>query len=151
MMKAILTCADCWLLPHSVTVVSTYRITQLRGLSLYSSDPTWNDVEANIWTIVEVSAAMLGACAITYRPLFNWFFRDLIFKTKSSSTRPEERKPNLGIAKMSVGHTRTGFGSNNRDDTKIKALNVPRPSVPLSIYNSRKPGRGDGYRQINRQ
>ncbi|CAF9905470.1 MAG: hypothetical protein ALECFALPRED_000631 [Alectoria fallacina] len=134
-----------------VTVVSTYRITQLRGLSLYSSDPTWNDVEANIWTIVEVSAAMLGACAITYRPLFNWFFRDLIFKTKSSSTRPEERKPNLGIAKMSVGHTRTGFGSNNRDDTKIKALNVPRPSVPLSIYNSRKPGRGDGYRQINRQ
>lgn len=126
------------------TVVSIYRIPQLRGLSLYSYDPTWADVEPSLWSVVEVSAAMLGASAITYRPLFNW-----IFRKPSSSPEPEGRaSPRTGATKSSIGNIRTGSRSKTGSDIKMQALNVFHPSVPQSIHSSRISGKGDGFCRI---
>ena len=47
-------------MPYSATVVSIYRIPQLRGLSLYSYDATRTDVEASLWSVVEVVRCHAG-------------------------------------------------------------------------------------------
>lgn len=127
-----------------VTVVSIYRIPQLRRLSLYSYDPTWIDFEPELWSIVEISAAMLGGSAITYRPLINW-----IFRIQASSSGPEGNSPRAGLTKSSNGSTRTGMRPNVRTDFEMLPLNVFQPSVPPSIYSTREHGKGDGFCRID--
>lgn len=55
--------ADPVLLAHSVTVISIYRIPRLQSISLI--DPAWDDIDPSIWSVAEVSVAILGASAIT--------------------------------------------------------------------------------------
>ena len=117
--------------PNSATVISIYRIPQLRGLSLSSYDPTWSDVEPALWSVVEVSTAMLGASAITYRPLFNWVFR-------IQSSTPEPIVPLRAAA-------RNESGPSPSTDTKMQDLNSFKPTVPPSIRSSRMPAREDGF------
>ncbi|KAM0799823.1 hypothetical protein BDR22DRAFT_890101 [Usnea florida] len=119
------------------TVISIYRIPQLRGLSLYSYDPTWSDVGPSLWSIVEGSSAVLGASAITYRPLFNWIFR------RHSST-PEP----MGGTSPSRLVARKGSGPIPGTILKMQALDSLPPSVPRSIHSSRTPAREDGFYRI---
>ena len=56
------------LLGSSVLIVSIYRIPILNRVSL--ADASWTNASPTIWTVVEVSMAMLCASALTYRPLF---------------------------------------------------------------------------------
>ena len=127
----------------SATVVSIYRIPQLRGLSLYSYDPTWSDVEPSLWSIVEVSAGTLGACAITYRPLFNW-----VFRIQSSPSVPEGKTSLLAATKSSSVNTRTGSGPIPGTPVKMQALNVFHPSALPSIHTSRVTKMDDGFVRI---
>ena len=120
--------------PNSATVISIYRIPQLRGLSLSSYDPTWSDVEPALWSVVEVSTAMLGASAITYRPLFNWVFR-------IQSSTPE---PTGGAAPLRAA-ARNESGPSPSTDTKMQDLNSFNPTVPPSIRSSRMPVTEDGF------
>ncbi len=128
---------------YSATVVSIYRIPQLRGLSLYSYDPTWSDVEPSLWSIVEVSACTLGACAITYRPLFNWLFR-----IQSSQSVPEGKSSQIAATKSSNVNTRTGSGPTFGTTVKMQALNVLHPSALSSIHTSRVVKTDDGFVRI---
>ena len=53
---------------YSVCIVSIYRIPQEAKLSL--SDAPWSDVDACVWSVVEVCVGILSACMPSYRPLF---------------------------------------------------------------------------------
>lgn len=128
---------------YSATVVSIYRIPQLRSLSLYSYDPTWSDVEPSLWSIVEVSAGTLGACAITYRPLFNW-----IFRIQSSPSSPEGKTSLPAATKSSSVNTRTGSGPTVGTSVKMQALSVFHPPASASIHNSRVTETKDGFIRI---
>ena len=126
----------------SATVVSIYRIPQLRSLSLYSYDPSWLDVEPSLWSIVEVSAGTLGACAITYRPLFNW-----IFGIQSSPSSPESGT-SPATTKSSSVNTRTGSGPTVGTAVEMQALSVFHPPASASIHNSRVPETKNGFIRI---
>lgn len=93
--------------------------------------------------MVEIAGATLGACAITYRPLFNW-----VFRTQSSPSGPE-RKPTLaGRLKLSRVNTRTGLVANIGTNIKMQTLNVFHPSLPAPFHRSPMSKTEDGFRRI---
>ena len=53
---------------ESVCIVSIYRVPRVASLSL--TDAPWSDVDACVWSVVEVCVGIVGACLPTYRPLF---------------------------------------------------------------------------------
>lgn len=90
-----------------------------------------------------MAAATLGACAITYRPLFNWVFRI------QPSPSWAQRKPTLADAATSSHvNTRPKPVTHIGQSTKIQALNVFHPSVPASSHGSRTTKTEDGFRRI---
>ena len=78
---------------HSVCIISIYRIPKLYGLSLV--DASWSNADPTIWSLVEVCVAIACACAIVYRPLFNWVFRIHISAPNSEGSRKISR-PSAG-------------------------------------------------------
>lgn len=114
------------------TIVSIYRIPQLRDMESFKYDPSWSIVKPGIWSVVELAAATLGACAITYRALFHW-----VFRIQTSPSWPQ-RKPTLADATTSYHlNTRANLATNIGHDIKTQALNVFHPSVPEQSHSSR--------------
>lgn len=54
---------------HSTCIISVYRITTLKAAA-DSTDPTWENTDAAVWSILEVSIGILAACLPTLKPLF---------------------------------------------------------------------------------
>lgn len=54
---------------RSVCVISIIRVPTLRAASS-AADPTWDNVEAAIWTLAEINAAILCSSLPVLRPLF---------------------------------------------------------------------------------
>ena len=113
-----------------------------------SSDPTWTDTRPDIWTIIEISAAILGACAITYRPLIKWIHKNWILKIQFLWSRPKRPSCRAGCTKSFVGNLKTGIGPSNRSETKIQPLGDSELSIPPMVYNPsrRFEGRDDFFR-----
>ena len=133
-LSVIGTFADRALLAHSVTVISIYRIPKLQGLLLL--DPAWDDVDSSIWSIAEISVAILCASAITFRPLFNWVFRIRHFSFKVRI---------LDVAKsLRPDHTSTGSKPNKTGDVEMQ------PPRSLANYSkSRVVENGDRFYRID--
>ena len=97
-----------------------------------------------LWTTVEVSALITGACAITYRPLFNWIFQiqppSAAFGVRTTSASAiNEAGTNTGIA----SHSDVG------GDIKMQVRGVfqsPLSSSP--IHSSRIVGTEDGFHRM---
>lgn len=53
----------------STCIISVYRITTLRAAA-DSSDPTWENTDAAVWSLLELSIGVLAACLPTLKPLF---------------------------------------------------------------------------------
>ena len=125
----------------SASVISIYRIPQLRGLSGNLYDPSWDTVAPSLWSDVELAALTLGACAITYRPLFNWVF--------GIKTRPVGFERPLASARIQSGpQTRVASQSNVGMDIKMQARDSIHLPVPPSIPRPRIMGTEDGFRPI---
>lgn len=54
--------------PPSVCIVSIYRLFTLRS-GVISDDPTWDNVSAAIWSMVELSVSIIASTLPTLRPL----------------------------------------------------------------------------------
>ena len=122
----------------------------MRNLSPYSHDPGWADVGPTMWSAVEISVAILGACAITYRPLFRWILKNWILKIQSSSSRLVGKLSRAGFNKSSVGKSGSEVTLNVGAGAKMHTLGVPQPSVPPSIYRPpQRSGRMDRFSQID--
>ena len=133
-----------WLHPNSATIISIYRIPQLRGLSRKSHDPTWSEVGSSIWGIVEISAITLGACAITYRPLITW-----IFNIQPPLAAFTVRAKLVRAIKQIGTNGRTAPPSDVDSDTSLQACgNLQSPLSSLPLHSSRIVGTDDGFRRI---
>ena len=133
--------ADCI---SSATIISIYRIPQLRWLSLDSYDPTWSDVGASLWSFAEISAIAVGASAITYRPLFNW-----LFKIQPPSAASGIRTTRAGATKQSGTNPGIASHSNDGGDIKMQVRKVfQSPLSSLSTHDSRIVETEDGFRRI---
>lgn len=108
-----------------------------------SYDPSWSNVEPIRWSIVEIVAATLGACAITYRPLFNW-----VFRIQSSEPGRKSKLPQADVTKSSSVSTRTASVSKIGTNIKMQALDVIHPPFPASPHNTQMPNPEDGLIRI---
>lgn len=93
--------------------------------------------------MVEIAGALLGACAITYRPLFNW-----IFRIQSSPYWPERKIKLASRPKSSRVNTRTGLVANLGTNIKMETPNVFHPSLPAPCHSSPIPKTEGGFRRI---
>lgn len=85
-----------------VCVVSIIRLVVLARLDLLH-DPTWNYVNAALWSATEPSVAICCACLTTLRPLFHVLFTgkpadSTQYSTSSSSSRALWRRSKLAEA-----------------------------------------------------
>ncbi len=99
--------------------MSIYRIPELQGLSL--ADAPWSDADATIWSIVEVCVAIACACAITYRPLFNWVF-GLHVQDVGSGPCGQSSKPSSANISYPKSH---GKGWEDIDSNVFKMKGIP--------------------------
>ena len=104
----------------------------MSDLLLYSYSPTWSDAKPSLWSIVEVAAATLASCAITYRPLLNKIFRIPSFPPGS-----EDKTSPAGVAESSDVDIRMGLESNINNNMKTQNLNIFHPYVSASKHSPR--------------
>ncbi|CAD6594535.1 MAG: hypothetical protein ASARMPRED_000617 [Alectoria sarmentosa] len=120
-----------------VTIVSIYRIFKLNSFSFL--DPGWSDNDASIWSIVEISVAIVCASTITYRPLFNWIFR--IHSSPSGSSAARMTRPGA-IGKPYLRRKLTDSTPSKGGDVTVRMQALG----PASSYGKpRMSGNGDGF------
>ena len=91
-----------------VCIVGIYRIPTQAAISL--ADASWSDVNAAVWSVVEVCIGIVSACLPTYRPLFLQIFG------KSAAS----------------GNKRTAFSLLNTDDRSNKLESDRRSALERS-------------------
>lgn len=136
----------------SVCIVSIYRISQVAKMSLV--DATWSDVDACVWSVVEVCVGIVGACLPTYRPLLEYLwgedvrpFRHLgrINNISWPTSRNHSRNEIPRAAQMveMVEHSlsvRAGGDSIRSDERRRTApeLDLEKPLPPLVPWHGDK-------------
>ena len=125
----------------SASIISIYRIPQLRALSGILYDPSWDTVAPTLWSNVELAALTLGACAITYRPLFNWTF--------GIKTRPVGfQRPLVDARNHSSPQTRAASESEFGMKMKMQAGDFIHLPLSPSVHSPRIVGTEDGFCRI---
>lgn len=138
---------------HSTCAISVVRITTLRKSST-SDDGTYNTVIAGIWSITELSCAIICVCVPTLRPLLG-------VQTPSARTRTYHR-PNIGESADTELFTQSDGGvlsqkrrsrefsgsqpggdpENVRTDLSESADVTPPPAVHVTPYDEDSPRKG---------
>ena len=87
---------------------------------------------------MELAALTLGACAITYRPLFNWIF--------GIKTRPVGfQRPLVGAKIQTSPQIRAASESKVGMDIKMQARDFTHLPLPPSVYSPRIVGTEEGF------
>ncbi|KDN70672.1 putative integral membrane protein [Colletotrichum sublineola] len=86
--------------------ISVVRITTLRESNM--EDATWDTVIAGVWSIIELSCAMICVCAPTFRPL--------LIRQKTRMKSPTWLRPEIEVSDNTSGFSQSDGGvlSQNR-------------------------------------
>lgn len=95
---------------------------RLNYLSYFGSsiDPTWDNVDTQIWSVIEVGVAVICACLPTLRPLLGLFF-PRVFGTMGS-TKGKASGYGTGGRKSGSGVGILGSSSADRDRKGMRVL-----------------------------
>ncbi|TGO63201.1 hypothetical protein BOTNAR_0103g00200 [Botryotinia narcissicola] len=89
-----ITISSTFLLGLVVTVVSAIRLRRLVvAQRLLGFDPTFNEVDAGLWAIIELNLWILVASIPTFRPLLGQMWRDYSEKTNRSGSEESPEYP----------------------------------------------------------
>ncbi|KAF5871037.1 putative integral membrane protein [Botrytis fragariae] len=89
-----ITISSTFLLGLVVTVVSAIRLWRLVvAQRLPGFDPTFNEVDAGLWAIIELNLWILVASIPTFRPLLGQIWRDYSEKTNRSGSEESPEYP----------------------------------------------------------
>lgn len=86
-----------------VCFASIYRSILTHEIS--HTDPSWSDVRATIWTVVELCIGILSACLPTMRPLFSRRTRG---KEAAGSEEPREKSDSPGRSDQNLNLHKSG-------------------------------------------
>lgn len=91
---------------HSTCIISVYRITTLSAAA-NSTDSTWDNVDAAVWSLLELSIGVLAACLPTLKPLFALALPRLFRSTLAnlSSGRRQQYRDMYGVSARQAGTT----------------------------------------------
>ncbi|EWZ77612.1 hypothetical protein FOXG_21453 [Fusarium oxysporum f. sp. lycopersici 4287] len=121
--------------------ISIYRIRTLETAAS-TKDPNWDNVDAAIWSFLEVTLALITSCLPTLRPLFSKLMPKLFASSFGRSTRPSD-----------YGYTPTGSNQNLRSmprfriedpskDSMDDTTTLRKDEAPLPPINRRRYSRG---------
>ncbi|KAG7409469.1 Satratoxin biosynthesis SC1 cluster protein 4 [Fusarium oxysporum f. sp. rapae] len=121
--------------------ISIYRIRTLKTAAS-TEDPNWDNVDAAMWSFLEVTLAIITSCLPTLRPLFSKLMPKLFASGFGRSTRPSD-----------YGYTPTRSSQNLRSMPRFRIEDPSKDSmddtttprkdeVPLPPINRRRYSRG---------
>ncbi|EXA29207.1 hypothetical protein FOVG_19266 [Fusarium oxysporum f. sp. pisi HDV247] len=121
--------------------ISTYRIRTLKAAAS-TKDPNWDNVDAAIWSFLEVTLAIITSCLPTLRPLFSKLMPKFFASSFGRSNRPPD-----------YGYTPTHSSQNLRSMPRLRTEDLSKDSmddtttlrkdeVPLSSISHRRYSRG---------
>ncbi|KAM0347332.1 hypothetical protein ACHAPU_004851 [Fusarium lateritium] len=119
--------------------ISIYRIHTLKTASS-TKDPNWDNVDAAVWSFIEVTMAIITACLPTLRPIFSKLMPKLFASSAERSSRPS----NLGQYGLSHSsqcwtdkrRTRILDHSGHSTTTLLEDETIPNACPPVAY----KPG-----------
>ncbi|RGP69403.1 integral membrane [Fusarium longipes] len=89
-------------------VISIYRIQTLRTAAA-TKDPNWDNVDAAIWSFLEVTIAIIAACLPTLRPIFSKLMPKMFASSYNRSNRASRyTQPRVSLFLANQPRTRTG-------------------------------------------
>ncbi|KAG8666767.1 hypothetical protein FPOAC2_11893 [Fusarium poae] len=115
--------------------ISIYRIRTLRTAAS-TDDPNWDNVDAAIWSFLEITMAITAACLPTLRPLVSKFLPRMFSSSLGRSNRASRyTQPRNSLYVGNVPRTRTERRSKMFDDTST----LHDDAIPLPTHNKALP------------
>ncbi|KAM0496726.1 hypothetical protein ACHAP8_007308 [Fusarium lateritium] len=116
--------------------ISIYRIQTLRTAAS-TKDPNWDNVDAAIWSFLEIAIAIIAACLPTLRPLVSKLMPRMFASSLGRSNRASRyTQPRNSLYVGNVPRTRTGRRSNMFDDTStLHDDSIPIPTHDKALHS----------------
>ncbi|KAM0284328.1 hypothetical protein ACHAO9_009253 [Fusarium lateritium] len=92
--------------------ISIYRIGTLKAAAS-TKDPKWDNVDAAIWSFLEVTLAIISSCLPTLRPLFSKVMPKLFVSSSGRSSRASQ-----------CGYTQTSSSHNPRSMPRMRSQDL---------------------------
>ncbi|EGU72571.1 hypothetical protein FOXB_16918 [Fusarium oxysporum f. sp. conglutinans Fo5176] len=93
-------------------------VTDIIVFSASTKDPNWDNVDAAIWSFLEVTLAIITSCLPTLRPLFSKLMPKLFASSFGRSNRPSD-----------YGYTPTHSSQNLRSMPRLRTEDLSRDSM----------------------
>ncbi|KAL7755561.1 hypothetical protein ACKLNR_014659 [Fusarium oxysporum f. sp. zingiberi] len=123
--------------------ISIYRIRTLKTAAS-TKDPNWDNVDAAIWSFLEVTLAIITSCLPTLRPLFSKLMPKLFASSFCRGDRPYVYgyTPTHSSQNLSTPRLRTeDLSKDSMDDTTtLRKDEVPLSSISHQRYSRGYPG-----------
>ncbi|GKU23121.1 unnamed protein product [Fusarium langsethiae] len=111
--------------------ISIYRIQTLRTAAS-TEDPNWDNVDAAIWSFLEITIAITAACLPTLRPLVSKLLPRMFSSTLGRSNRASRyTQPRNSLYVGNVPRTRTDRRSKMFDDTSTLTDEI----IPMPVHD----------------
>ncbi|KAJ4389543.1 hypothetical protein N0V93_007013 [Gnomoniopsis smithogilvyi] len=140
--KALLMGVFC--LGFCTCIISVYRITTLRAAAA-AEDSTWDNVDAAVWSLIELVIGVLAACLPTLKPLFAMimprFFRSSL-GSRTNQYKQYGMSTSKGAKSIKTGHS---FPFHSNGGAYVKELDddmdALRAEDSFTSSGSASPGR----------
>lgn len=108
----------------STCIISAVRIHTLRQAA-ETSDPNWNNVDAAVWSFLELAIAIIAACLPTLRPIFV----KLMPRLFHSAIGRSQAKPGYGHSPYAPGT----IGSMTPSNARLNKVGLTRTESTRSL------------------
>ncbi|RFN44514.1 hypothetical protein FIE12Z_11228 [Fusarium flagelliforme] len=112
-------------------VVSIYRIHTLK-MAAETKDPNWDNVDAAIWSFLEITIAIITACLPTLKPLFSKLMPKIFASSYGQSNAQSYGESPKSLQLRSRSTKKTGGRSRVTDDTTT----LKGDGAPISTHRS---------------
>jgi hypothetical protein len=124
----------------STCVISIYRIRTLKTAAS-TNDPNWDNVDAAIWSFLEVTIAIIAACLPTLRPFFSKLMPRIFASSLGRSSHPSKyghyiQTPSSHCLRNMPKSKTQGRSRHSTDDTSTLRGDdgIPLPSPSRSLH-----------------
>ncbi|KAF9777323.1 hypothetical protein IL306_004454 [Fusarium sp. DS 682] len=119
--------------------ISIIRIRTLKTAAS-TNDPNWDNVDAAIWSFLEVTLAIITSCLPTLRPLFSKFMPKLFASSFGRSNGPSEygyarTRSSQNLRSMPRFRTEDTSKDSIDDTTTLRKDEVPLPPISRRRYS----------------
>ncbi|KAG4263644.1 hypothetical protein FPRO06_06168 [Fusarium proliferatum] len=121
-------------------IISIIRIRTLKTAAS-TKDPNWDNVDAAIWSFLEVTLAIISSCLPTLRPLFSKLMPKL-FASSFGRSNPASRygytrtRSSQNLRSMSRRRTQDISHDSMEDTSTLRKDEVPLPSITQKHYRT---------------